>query len=196
MTSDGDVGMSKDHSSKDLGGAVVGDCFGKTHFICRVPGYNPKESLPVPTRKVERVAIVWDVSASMSKTKGLVQKRCDHLRDLALHCNQVMTENGRVKERGTPLTFDLFTFGIEVENKGIFDDVEDLIKAINDIDYDGGTDVTLLSEIVSDLATRPNKENEEAIDSVLVFSDGMDNLGRVPDFSASKNPYSIVFPVH
>eukprot|EP00957_Ditylum_brightwellii_P187403 14272294-Ditylum_brightwellii.AAC.1 len=114
----------------------------------------------------------------MPKTKGLVQKRCDHLRDLALQCNQVMTENGRVKERGAPLTFELFTFGIEVENKGIFDDVEELIKAIDDIDYDGGTDVTLLSEIVSDLAKRPNEDRKEVIDSVLVFSDGMDNLGR------------------
>eukprot|EP00957_Ditylum_brightwellii_P115550 8813221-Ditylum_brightwellii.AAC.1 len=132
----------------------------------------------------------------MSKTKGLVQKRCDHLRDLALHCNQVMTENGRVKERGALLTFELFTFGIEVESKGIFDDVEELIKAINDIDYDGGTDVTLLSEIVSDLAKRPNQDHKEAIDSVLVFSDGMDNLGRVPDFSTSPNPYNIDFPVH
>eukprot|EP00957_Ditylum_brightwellii_P068546 5204309-Ditylum_brightwellii.AAC.1 len=76
MVGDGETETSKNHSSEDLGGAVVGECFGKTHFICRVPGSNPKKlslknKSSGSTRKVERIAIVWDVSASMSKTKGL-----------------------------------------------------------------------------------------------------------------------------
>jgi hypothetical protein len=123
------------------------------------------------------MAIVWDTSASMSNTKHLIQGRCDRLKELT--------------DKAGPVTFELFTFGTgDAERMGVYQDMDALIQAIQSIEYDGGTNVAPLSALFAEFAQR----QDDKVDCVLVFTDGMDNLGR--KLPTVENCHDIGFPVH
>lgn len=156
-------------SSSDEG-AVVGQSFGNTHFVCKVPTIATPDA--TATNPFERVAVFWDSSASMQQG---TEQRCARLQELF--------------EKAKTSSIDLYTFGMGPPIKlGTFSVCGDCMNAIQAISYDGGTDLTLLSEAISQLARLPV---ENAMDAVLVFTDGVDNLGRSPQFDNS-----IPFSVH
>ena len=152
--------------SSDIG-AVVGSSFGKTHFVCHVPSISTSSDADT-ANPLGHVAIFWDTSASM---KEGIDQRCLCLQELVV--------------KADTKTIELFKFSMGPPEKvGTYINHEDLLKAIQAMSYDGGTDLTLLPGAISRLAT-------EALDALLVFTDGVDNLGRTPEFDNS-----IPFPVH
>jgi hypothetical protein len=167
--------FAKEHAMTEAAGVLVGDSFGKTHFVCKIPPIVPSDS---NDSRIEicRIAILWDTSASMAPTELLAGRRCARLRELLA----LSKAN----------TIELYTFGVGIPAQlGTYESIDNLCTEIGNIEYDGGTDVTKLSQILSDFAGRA----DDKIDCVLVFTDGMDNLGRTPVFADS---YDITFPVH
>ncbi|CAB9521611.1 expressed unknown protein [Seminavis robusta] len=155
-------------------GAVVGESFGKTHFVCKIPSPSTTttEDAGTSTRnKLDRVAILWDASAS---TAQAVDVCCSRLKDLLVDANTK--------------TVDIYTFGMGTPQKlGSFDSADALLAAVKAIPHDGGTDLSTLPPLVSRLAQEGNA------DAVLVVTDGVDSLGRIPVFD---NSTDICFPVH
>eukprot|EP00588_Corethron_pennatum_P022877 CAMPEP_0194314752 /NCGR_PEP_ID=MMETSP0171-20130528/11593_1 /TAXON_ID=218684 /ORGANISM="Corethron pennatum, Strain L29A3" /LENGTH=655 /DNA_ID=CAMNT_0039070307 /DNA_START=228 /DNA_END=2191 /DNA_ORIENTATION=+ len=170
----------EDVRDEDRAGCVVGECFGNTHFVCRIP--KPVFlGNPAKANALERIAVVWDTSASMM-TSG-VDERFGRIEDLASKCGKVV---------GKPVIFELFVFSSgPIVCIGTFDNAENLIESIRALDYDGGTDVTSLTRLFEGFATRTG---EKQIDTAIVFSDGMDSLSRTPNFS--DHSYDMHFPVH
>ena len=163
------------------GAAVVGDCFGQTHFVCKIPSLTEATAGKARNNKIQHMAVAWDTSASMSLAgHHLIQSRCARLKELVASC-----------ERESPsMKLELFSFGVQDPARiGVYHDADGLVKAIESIEYDGGTNVATLPKLVSELASRAT----DKVDSMLVFTDGMDNLGRTPVFEES---YKIGFPVH
>mmetsp|Transcript_34574 Transcript_34574/g.103321 ORF Transcript_34574/g.103321 Transcript_34574/m.103321 type:complete len:207 (+) Transcript_34574:1037-1657(+) len=126
----------------------------------------------------------------MSKESSQVQNRSIRLRELAEKCN----EHAHV-----PVKFELFSFSVgAVVKEGVVDSTDELINCIISFEYDGGTDFEALKLFFSQLAQRESVTDAPAndtagIDSVLVFTDGMDNFGATPHFD---NFHRVPFPVH
>ena len=45
-------------------GAIVGEAFGKTHFVCRVPAMSAEKNTSTHNT-IKRLMILWDTSSSM-----------------------------------------------------------------------------------------------------------------------------------
>jgi len=171
------------------GGALVGDCFGQTHFVCKVPSFDEHgRAGENRTSPIQHVVVVWDTSSSAFSTKATLQKRCARLSEL-LGSNRDQKEDG---SKDSHAVIELFSFGTgDPERVGLYDSVDKLSLALDLIEYDGGTNVATLPKLVSALASRDHASSK--VDCVLVFTDGMDNLGRTPVF---ENSHDIGFPVH
>jgi hypothetical protein len=156
--------------------AVVGEAFGNTHFACRI-ALNSR--IDFGQRPLNRVTVFWDNSASAKPTEEVKMLRCFRLQEL-------------FAAAGTE-TIELWAFsmgppqqvGVYRSKSGFYD----FFRAIQEISYDGGTDMSMLPRAMSKIASRRKP------DAVIVFSDGMDNLGRNPNF-ADGSIELILFPVH
>jgi len=176
--------------------ALVGESFGKTHFLCKIPPMVvPPSEISTTQNSLGRIVIFWDSSASIGlNDDDIVVNRCNRLQELL--------------EQGKTRTVELYSLGMDEPLKlGVFSTKEDgdinvLLEAIRSICYDGGTDLTLFPKTILNLANTDfmdidEDHNEEyaigSLDAVLVFTDGVDNLGRIPAFVDSTR---ITFPVH
>lgn len=164
---------NQENAVKDgAAGAIVGEAFGKIHFVCKIPAQQEPSYVDTKAR-LDHIAILWDASASTGETKS-VDTCCSHLKHLLL--------------AGGSKIIDLYTFGMGTPRKiGTFDNVEHLLLSIRSVTHDGGTDLTTLPPLVSELS------KDKSIDAALVFTDGVDSFGRAPVFDDST---TIPFPVH
>jgi len=158
-------------------GAIVGESFGKNHFVCKIPCMEAlvgcDSGSVMKKRCLDRVAIAWDASSSMKPS--VTDARYSRLKELLA---QAFTQ-----------TIVLYTFGTmgDCGHKkiGVYHETDSVLAALRSIDHDGGTDLTTLPALLSELG--------DSVDTCLVFTDGIDNLGRLPVFD---NNQTIPFPVH
>lgn len=149
-------------------GACVGDCFGDRHFACFIPF----EVGATTTEPLQRIALLWDVSGSQANIDH--RRRFVRLRALASLCPDVK--------------FDVWTFGVYSCREREAVGVDEAIGALATVMYDGGTDLTLLSELLTQVGP--------GIGAALLFSDGVDSLGRQPLLQEDCPPLHCVVDVH
>lgn len=116
------------------------------------------EKAPAPKpvdEKISSVCILWDVSGSRSGVDhaaeiALAEKYCDGVKDITL-----------------------VPFGFKAYKSSSFENKEDLIKAIEALDYDGGSDFALLADFLG-------TETANSKDAYILFSDALDTLSDKP----------------
>ena len=156
------------------GGAIVGEAFGKTHFVCKIPtieGETTKKAAAAKT--LPRIALLWDTSASMTPTQQQMDARASRLTELV--------------STAKTTDIELFTFGTEIRRVGSYTKVEEALDAVNKFEYDGGSFFSELPSFFQDLVSR----DKNKVDCILVMTDGVDSLSKSPAIGSA-----IPIPIH
>lgn len=126
------------------------------YFCIHDTGHEQASQKPQTTP--DRIVILWDASASRGKV--------DHAREIKL------IESFLATCRDKKITVEFVPFSNEKDESQIFDimdnDIKALIQAVNDVVYDGGTQMGTISP--------PATENPP--DYYFLFSDGISNFGK------------------
>ena len=180
---------------KTRAGAVVGTCFGKTHFCCQIPPLSGQQMVGQEGKRMEmskinirRMAIFQDTSTSMIPSQEQAAGREHRLRELLSGLSQDSNNNATAD---TAVVVEIFAFDmLGCVQRGVYCKVDDVIKDLSTIEYEGGTNLSVLSTPLKEMAVRSTC----TIDAVLIITDGVDSVSTrraAPGFDNM-----IPFPVH
>ena len=185
---DAKIMKNGDFDRPNSAGAVVGTCFGnKTHFVCHIP---PLEEIvddlePRKPSTIRRMALFQDTSVSMIPTKAQVTNRESRLRQLfsEAQCNLKNDET---------VVMEFYTFDmVECRPQGVYSTADDLLHAMSAVDYEGGTNISVLLPTVCELA----KRKTNVVDCALIVTDGVDSTASTASPITNVLP-TVPFPVH
>ncbi|KAL7570904.1 hypothetical protein ACA910_018961 [Epithemia clementina (nom. ined.)] len=200
-SSDNSAGAAVPHDSG--AGAVVGTCFGKTHFCCKIPGgaltqITTKADGGLGMRRIQntirRMAIFQDTSASMMPTKEQTANRETRLHELLLTAGAPPNGEGNQNSSCEEIVVELFTFDIlGVVPHGVYSNAHDVVRALDSMEYNGGTNLGVLKPAISELANRVSNK----IDCVLIGTDGVDVTStKTTAIDSSDTGPPVSFPVY
>lgn len=159
---------------------AVGESDGRMHFSTFIPlelidSQIGKEAPSASEQKKEwKVAVIWDRSVSMEKAAPTNIKAIEEI------------QNARAS-KGQTVTYDLFFFNTTSNRAAQSINIETLLQKLNEVFYDGGTDLSTLDECLEHL-------QQGNFDHILLFSDGLDNIGHAKRLPRIANDLKI--PVH